>query len=116
MNVLCSKLWTSENIPTSQDVYDVWEKYVIGERSRTITELDKTSSTQYRIITDIAYGQLKNFTSREYLNKTGFLSSTVTKALSQLEKKDYVYKDNDKYFLVDPLIKSSLQYFSEKNL
>ena len=111
MNVLCSKLWESENIPTEQDVCAIWKKYVLNERSRTIVELDKLSSTQYHIITDIARGQLKDFTSREYLSKTGFLSSTVTNALLQLEKKDYIYKRGGECFIVDPLIKSSLQYF-----
>ena len=57
------------------------------------------------------HGQTKDFTGREYLSKKGFLNSTVTKALSQLEKKDYIYKCNGEYFIVDPLIKASLQYF-----
>jgi len=111
MNVLCSKLWAADNIPTSKEIQNVWQKYVLSERSRTISELDRLSNIQYHLITDIARGQSKDFTSREYLSKTGFLSSTVTKSLSQLEKKDYIYKCNNEYFVIDPLIKSSLQYF-----
>lgn len=83
----------------------------MNERSRTITELGQLSNTQYHIITAIAQGQSKDFTGREYLIKKGFLSSTVNKALAQLEKKDYVYKKDSEYFIVDQLIKSSLQYF-----
>lgn len=112
MNVLCSKLWAKQEVPTAQDVDDIWSKYVVGERSRVIAELDKVSSTQYHLLTAIACGQLKDFTSREYLSKTGFLGSTVAKSLAQLEKNDYVYKQNHEYFVVDPLIKSSLCYFT----
>jgi len=113
VNALCSKLWSFKTAPTKQDVRNTWEKYVLSERSRAITELDKLSATQYYLFKDIACGRTKDFRSREYLNKTGFLSSTVTQALNQLEKKDYIYRCNDEFLIIDPLIKSSLQYFSE---
>ena len=113
MNALCAKLWLKEAPPKEQDVYNTWKQYVLSERSRTIAELEKISSTQYHIMNDIAHGQTQNFTSREYLKKTGFLSSTIAKALAQLERKDYLYKVADEYFIIDPLLKTSLQYFTD---
>lgn len=116
VNTLCSKLWSTKIVPTEQEVHNVWGKYVVSERSRTITELDKLSSTQYHLFNDIAHGRTKDFRSREYLSKVGFLSSTVTQALTQLEKKDYIYRCNDELLIIDPLMKSSLQYFMDDEI
>jgi hypothetical protein len=67
-------------------------------------------------LVDIGKGQFKDFTGRKILSKTGFLGSTVIKSLSQLEKKDYIYKAGNEYCIIDPLIKASLRYFLDDEM
>lgn len=114
MNVLCDKLWVyySEHIPTTKTVEDVWQDYVLQEESKIAKELGSLNTSQKKILIAVSKGVCNDLTSKETLNKFNLTSAAVIKSLKLLEEQDYLgrHKKGD-YFIVDPLIKSSLVLF-----
>jgi uncharacterized protein len=114
MNVLCDKVWAyyAEHIPTIETVEEVWHDYVLQEESKIAKELSSLNTSQKKILIAVSQGVCNALTSKEILKKFNLTSSSVIKSLKQLEEQDYLNrnKEND-YFIVDPLIKSSLRLF-----
>lgn len=96
-------------------IRETWKNYVFEERSKTVNELDKLTSNQYLLLNSIAHGHNKELTSHAFLSDIKIPSASVIKALSQLERLDYLYKEDNELHLVDPLIKESLLIFSEED-
>jgi hypothetical protein len=60
------------------------------------------------------YGEELLPTGKDFLLLTKFSLSSAAQAINTLEKKDYIYSnDNNKYCIVDPLIK---YIFSHKSI
>lgn len=114
MNVLSQRVWMEQSKPTVKFIRETWRNYVFEERSKTANELDKLTSNQYFLLNSIAHGYHKELTSHAFLSDIKIPSASVIKALVQLERLDYLYKENNEYHLVDPLIKESLLIFSEE--
>ena len=113
INALCMKIWMYAQKPTPELVRQIWEEYVFEERSKTINELNDLTANQYFILNKIAYGHNTQLTSHVFLNEAKIPSASVIQALAYLEKNDYIYKKESSYYLVDPLIKSSLLIFAK---
>lgn len=114
VNALCMKIWMHTQQPTAESVRHIWEEYVFEERSKTINELSKLTANQYFILNKIAYEHNTQLTSHVFLSEAKIPSSSVVQTLVYLEKNDYIYKKEDVYYLVDPLIKSSLLHFARE--
>lgn len=113
MNALCSRIWMNGQQPTAEITRKLWKEYVFEERSKTINELNQLTANQCLILNKIAHGYTKQLTSHLFLSEAKIPSSSVIQALGYLEKSDYIYKEGDEYHITDPLIKSSLLFFSE---
>lgn len=112
MNVLCMRIWFNSQKPNARLVQKIWEEFVFEERSKTINELNKLTLNQYLILDKVAHGYNKLLTSHAFLTTTKIPSASAISAIDFLEKNDYIYKENEEYKLIDPLIKSSLLLFS----
>ena len=110
INLLCSKLWKQELIPTIDSVDAMWQTYVIQERSQVASEIELLSKNQRKLLTILA--RINGTTaprSHEFETIAEISGTTITQALGFLEKKDYVFKDADnRYNVLDPLIKAVL--------
>lgn len=114
MNVLCDKLWSAcdNNSPTRALVAKLWQEYIFQEKSKISKELSALSTSQKKLLIAIASGEKRDFSSKSSLHALDFSSATVVKSLKLLEEEDYVYRTMEgDYFLVDPLIKGSLNMF-----
>lgn len=107
LNVLCHKLWLHKKIPAVNEVLSTWKKYVLEEKSNTLSEIDLLSKNQSKILIAIAkYGANLQPTSKDFLNVTHFSASSAAQSLDTLCKKDYLFLDKEgKYQLIDPLMK-----------
>ena len=107
VNVLCYKLWLSYDLPSINEVHNVWHKYAMEEKTEVLNEIDLLSANQAKMIISIAkYGEEVSPMSKKFLSLTKFSLSSVSQATNTLEKKDYIYnKLEGKYCIVDPLIK-----------
>lgn len=114
MNVLCDKIWTycEGTLPTVDVVKTGWSDYVQQEESKIAKDLSSLNTSQKKILITIAQGISFDLTSKEILRKFNLTGAAVIKSLKLLEERDYLYKNkNGGYFIVDPLIKSSLKFF-----
>ena len=114
MNALCDKLWSDfENSPPAvDDIKMIWREYVMQEESKIAKEISDLSMAQKKLLITIAKGNSKDLSGKIHLRKFDITSAAVTKALRSLEENDYINKDKDgRYFLVDPLLKASLNIF-----
>lgn len=114
MNVLCGRIWINSKKPTKESVRQTWEEYIFEERSRVINELNNLTTNQYLVLNKIAHGQKDQLTGHIFLSEMKIPSSSMIQTLNYLEKYDYIYEENNEYLLIDPLIKSSLLFFSKE--
>jgi len=110
-NVLCDKIWDhcQPNAPTASIVTDLWMEYIVQEESKIAKEISSLSTAQKKVLIAVAQGQSNKLSSKSQLHAFEISSGTVIKSLRILEEADYVNKDKaGHYFVVDPLVKSSL--------
>ncbi|MBA2648457.1 MAG: hypothetical protein H0U75_02465 [Legionella sp.] len=114
MNVLCDKIWSycEGQIPTASVVTQLWHEYIFQEKSKTAKDLSSLNTSQKKLLIAISKGAKRDLTSKATLHELNFSSSAIIKSLRLLEEEDYINRNNNgEYFLVDPLIKSSLILF-----
>ena len=120
MNVLCSRLFMSNQGPISpRKLQTLWQNYLIEEKSQTAIDLSKLSLVQKKILIMIAHGKTTQFTTKKTLKKLNTSSSAVFHALKSLMLKDYISEcHHSTYQMIDPLVASSINAFfpSEKFL
>jgi len=106
INVLCSRLW-EEVLPTLSVVDYEWYGYIEEERSQVAIEMDLLSNSQRKLLIILArHDGTDTPRSGTFQNLARMSGSTITQALKFLERKDYVYKNQDGYYKVlDPMIK-----------
>lgn len=117
MNNLCLRLWDStlQQPPTTEIIQTTWQAYVKEERADIMQELLSMPPGQRKILIELACGHSTGLTSKEMLKKLNLSGSSVTEAMQLLEQKDYIESRDKGYFMVDPLIKSTLIFhFGEK--
>lgn len=116
INMLCNALWKrfedKANPPTADAVNKCWMEYINLERTRISRELSFLSFGQRKILIAISFGNTKELTGKNFLQIVGITGPSVIGALDVLEEHDLVGRREDgSYFTIDPLMKSSLQYF-----
>jgi uncharacterized protein len=109
LNLLCSRFWTQKKM-THDRVVEIWQNYVIEERSQVAIELDLLSHSQRKLLITLARCDGTTAPrSSEFEIISGMPGATITQALKFLEKKDYIFKDQfGKYSVLDPLFKAVL--------
>jgi len=112
LNVLCSRLWSRQIPPMVENIQKEWEDYTKEEKSRIGYDLNRFSVNQKKILIAIAKDNSEALTSQSFLSEYGLSGAGALQALRKLEAEDYVFKTEDnKYYLVDPLIKTALNLF-----
>lgn len=108
VNLLCSKLWLG-TVPSENHVIQGWEQCAEESRSQVEREIDLLSFNQKRILISLSrFGATNQPTSQDFLKKVGISSTSMSQALSVLLEKDYVYKNQGSYCVLDPLFKQIL--------
>ena len=116
INALCNALWKKHEeksaLPDAAMVKKYWQEYIYTERTRISKELSYLSFGQRRILTAIAFGYNKELTGKNFLQRVNITGPSVITALQVLEENDLLGKREDgSYFVIDPLMKASLQFF-----
>lgn len=109
VNLLCSRLWRFDSLPTKNRILKVWEELVQIDRVDVIKALNSLSVGQQKILIEIALGCQSKLTGKEFLHKVKMSSSSVIEGLAVLEQQDYIEKRAGEYKLIDPLIKSAIK-------
>lgn len=119
-NALCNALWKSHEDksapPDINAVKKFWHEYIYTEQARISRELSYLSFGQRKILTAIAFGHTSELTGKSFLQRVGITGPSVINALEVLEQQDLAGKKADgKYFIIDPLMKASLQFFYQES-
>ena len=121
MNVICNYLWgnhKNDSIPpASKFVMKYWKEYAQTEKFRVAREVSNLSFGQKNVLAAIANGFVFELTSRKFQQKVNLSGSSLVKILKNLEEGDFIGKKNDNtYFIIDPLLKFSLQLYYKEML
>lgn len=109
LNLLCSRLWMRKKI-AMENVTEVWQDYILEERSQVSIELDLLSKSQKKLLIALARcNGTDTPRSSDFERLSGMPGATITQALKFLERKDYVFKDKSgRYSILDPMFKAVL--------
>jgi uncharacterized protein len=110
VNLLCSRTWLCEKMPTIRVVENIWTAYVKEQKSRVAAEIDLLSANQRRLLLILAKrGGEKELMSASFSNSSGLSVASIRQAIKVLLNKDYVYQDdNGFYYVLDPLFEAAL--------
>lgn len=109
VNKLCSLLWQNDP-PSEAELHETWEKFVLENKSLTERELELLSINQRKILIMLANQEVvQGPYSKDIMVRLDLSLSSISRALSGLVVKDYVYiSDDGAYRILDPLIRSVL--------
>lgn len=106
VNVLCSRLWRRDGTYTEKEVLEVWHNYALEEKSTVFNELESLSNNQLKLLITLARSDGTVMPQGdEFLSFSGMAISSVRQSLKVLQEKDYIYQDNKRFQVLDPLIK-----------
>lgn len=110
LNLLCSRLLFEKRSPTPELIEKIWKQYVMEERSNVASEIELLSKNQRKLLTVLARTNGTNAPlGREFIQQANMSKATIDQALTFLEKRDYLFKDEHGYVhVLDPLIKTVL--------
>jgi hypothetical protein len=109
INLLCSRLWRLPSVSVNE-VDRIWSEYIIEEHSQVAIELDLLSSSQRKLLVNLARcGGTQAPRGSEFQVLSSMPGATITQALGFLERKNYIYRDHQGYYRVlDPMLKAVL--------
>lgn len=109
INKLCSMLWLGD-YPTVDHVNDIWGGFVAENKSQIERELELLSLNQRRLLISVAENEpVKELYGRDFIQQMNLSSGSISRALSPLLEKDYLYLDkNNSYRILDPLVRDVL--------
>lgn len=111
LNLLCSRAFILDIKPTEKAIDELWSQYIMEERSNVASELDLLSKNQRKLLVILSRVEGTNEPlGQRFISAANISKATLDQSMKFLEKKDYIYKDEEGYFKVlDPLIEAVLQ-------
>jgi len=113
LNKLCDRLWTfcNDKPPTINDVDSAWLGILEEEKSDAIKEISLLSLGQKVVLNQIARGVNSHLTSKQTILELQMTSSSIITSIDGLEEKDMIEKEDEKYQLINPVVR----YYALKN-
>lgn len=110
INKLCSLLWQKTTLPNEEDTLSIWQNYIDENKSVIERELSLLSINQRKLLIYLSNDDLviEPF-SKQYSTNWDMSATSIHRAMGSLLEKDYVFIDEGKYRILDPLIKGALQ-------
>lgn len=110
LNYLCDVLWTESSAsPNKNDVDHAWNTVIDEEKSDANAEIANISLGQKKILKHIANYSSIDLMSAGTVKITGMALSSTKGALKVLLEKDILEKEDNKYMILNPIIKYVLQ-------
>lgn len=121
MNVICNYLWgnhkSNSTPPSAKFVMQYWKEYTQTEKFRVAREMSNLSFGQKNVLAAIANGFVSELTGRKSQHKINLSGASIVQILKNLEDGDFIGKKEDNtYFVLDPLLKFSLQLYYKEML
>lgn len=110
LNLLCSRMVYEKLKPSRTTIDDLWNKYVMEERSNVGAEVELLSKNQKKLLIVLSRTNGTYFPlGSDFIQSAKMSKATVDQSLTFLERHDYISKAQDGFVSVlDPLIKAAL--------
>lgn len=107
VNKLCDRLWTfcEKNPPTIKEMREAWDSILEEERSDAIKEISLLSLGQKTVLLQIAKHPESLLTGKQALLEMQMMGSSVISALEGLEEKDVIERNEDRYQIINPVVR-----------
>lgn len=116
LNMLCSRLWLRDNVPTKTIIQKTWEEYVDQESRSLSSEINRLSANQRAVLLLLSIYPFSQPTSQEVSSKLNLPSTSIAQANRVLLDRDFIYKDQEIgiFEIVNPVIKEMLKPYAAK--
>lgn len=104
-NAICEKLFQKQKLPTPENVIDIWNTLMNLKKKDILSETRNLEIIHKKLLVAISHELDSELTGRKFLIKAELSGSSVIRALEYLESNDFIEKINNKYRLIDPLLK-----------
>jgi uncharacterized protein len=110
LNLLCSRMVHMKLKPSRSTIDELWNKYVMEERSNVGAEIELLSKNQKKLLTVLSRTNGTYFPlGSDFIQSAKMSKATVDQSLTFLLRHDYISKAQDGFVSVlDPLIKAAL--------
>lgn len=110
LNLLCSRMVYEKLKPSRSTIDDLWNKYVMEERSNVGAEVELLSKNQKKLLIVLSRTNGTYFPlGSDFIQSAKMSKATVDQSLTFLERHDYISKEQDGFVnVLDPLIKAAL--------
>lgn len=110
VNYLCDVIWTDcIRLPTLKDVHKAWQSVIEEDQSDANAEISNLSMGQKKIAKYIANHSGEGLLSAYAVKETGMALSSISGAIAGLLEKDLIYKDEERYSIINPVIQCLLK-------
>lgn len=110
VNKLCRILWVKDALPTPELITTTWQQYVEVQKTDWILEMiGKLSVNQRKVLTGLAKFSQSEMSGKNFYNKLQISASSLQRVLETLRSKDLVYKTDNHYRILNPVIKFTLE-------
>lgn len=111
-NALCRYLWHAEAPPSMGEVRKTWSDYVTRQSPWIVSDICELTLNRKRVLVALAQEPTDEPQGFDFSLRAGLNPSGIQKSLSDLQKLDLVYQDNNNlYRVLDPAI----AYFIREN-
>ena len=106
VNKLCDRLWSlnQKKPPDITEVTQAWIEIIEEEKSDVVKDILQLSAGQKAVLTKIAKAVLQ-LTNKKTILSLKMTSSSIITAIEGLEEKDIIEKQEDKYQIINPILK-----------
>ena len=113
LNKLCDRLWTyySDQRPSMNAVDRAWTEILEEEKSDAVKEISLLSLGQKVVLSHLAKGINLHLTSKQIMLELQMTSSSIITALEGLEEKDMIEKVDERYQIINPVVR----FYAVKN-
>lgn len=110
VNYLCDIVWSqNKQLPTVSDIEKAWSLLIEEEKSDSNVEIAQLSMVQKKVLKYIANCSNENLSSASAVGAMGVGASSITAAISVLLAKDIIEKEEQQYFIINPVVHQLLQ-------
>lgn len=110
INVLCSRLYHCNELPSSKEAQIIWNEYVEEESDRIGKEISQLSAHQRLMLILAAVQPFSQPSSKNIVEKLKISTANAVKCCRVLVEKDYLYQGKDHlYCVTDPAMEDYLK-------
>lgn len=117
INYLCDIIWgRGDKAPNIDDVASAWREVVEEEKSDAYAELAQLSLRQKKILKHIVNSSGEALMSAQTVGHVNIALSSIAGAIKSLVEKDVIEKQEQKYIVINPVIKYLLKEAASVNI